>query len=81
MKLYWDAMRVSSGNSFFWETEVPLVLRGEYDPNFTAEMMAKDIQLGRDLGKRFGLPQPFVEKTFETYAEAIDKYGGNEVSS
>jgi 3-hydroxyisobutyrate dehydrogenase len=46
MKLVFDAMRVSSGNSFCWETEVPLVLRGEYDPNFTAEMMAKDISLG-----------------------------------
>merc|ERR1712094_89729 len=32
-------MRVSSGNSFCWETEVPLALKGDYDPNFTAEMM------------------------------------------
>jgi 3-hydroxyisobutyrate dehydrogenase-like beta-hydroxyacid dehydrogenase len=45
-----------------WETEVPLVLKGEYDPNFTAEMMAKDISLGLDLAKRYGVPQPFNEQ-------------------
>ena len=28
MKLVFDAMGVSSGNSFCWETEVPLVLQG-----------------------------------------------------
>lgn len=80
MKLYWDAMRVSSGNSFFFETEVPLVLRGEYDPNFTAEMMAKDIQLGIELGRRFGISQPYVEKVKGTYDEAIDTYGPNQVN-
>ena len=41
MKLVFDAMRVSSGNSFCWETEVPRMLKGDYYPDFTAEMMHK----------------------------------------
>ena len=81
MKLVFDAMRVSSGNSFCWETEVPLVLRGEYDPNFTAEMMAKDISLGIDLGKKYDVPQPMVEKVLERYEEAMGKYGRQEGST
>ena len=81
MKLVFDAMRVSSGNSFCWETEVPLVLRGEYDPNFTATMMLKDISLGLDLAKKYDVPQPFTEKVAARYQEAIDKYGPDEGST
>ena len=81
MKLVFDAMRVSSGNSFMWETEVPLALRGEYDPNFTAEMMAKDISLGLDLGARYGVPQPFNAAVLARYREAIDTFGPGQGST
>lgn len=75
MKLVFDAMRVSSGNSFCWETEVPRMLKGDYYPDFTAEMMLKDVQLGLDLGKRYGVPQPTYEFVAQKYEEAMDKYG------
>ena len=81
MKLVFDAMRVSSGNSFCWETEVPLTLRGEYSPNFMAAMMAKDISLGLDLAERHNVPQPFMEKVLERYQEAMEKYGSEEGST
>ena len=55
MKLVFDAMRVSSGNSFCWETEVPRMLKGDYYPDFTAEMMHKDISLGIQLLDDYGL--------------------------
>ena len=32
LQLVFDAMRVSSGNSFCWETEVPRMLKGDYYP-------------------------------------------------
>ena len=57
MRLVFDAMRVSSGNSFCWETEVPRMLKGDYYPDFTAAMMLKDIELGIALGERYGVPQ------------------------
>lgn len=81
MKLVFDAMRVSSGNSFCWETEVPRMLKGDYYPDFTAEMMHKDISLGSDLGRKYGVPLPmnaFIEKAYEN---AMDKYGRDSGSS
>lgn len=81
MKLVFDAMRVSSGNSFCWETEVPLTLKGEYDPNFTAEMMAKDLSLGLELGKRYGVPQRINQHVADIYQECIEKYGPMEGST
>jgi len=75
MKLVYDAMRVSSGNSFCWETEVPRMLKGDYFPDFTAEMMHKDISLGLDLGKLYGVPQPTYEFIAQKYEEAMTVYG------
>lgn len=81
MKLVFDAMRVSSGNSFCWETEVPRMLKGDYFPDFTAEMMLKDVSLGLDLGKRYGVPQPTYEFVARRYEEAMAAYGRNSGSS
>ena len=81
MKLVFDAMRVSSGNSFCWETEVPLVLTGSYDPNFTARMMHKDISLGLELARRHGVPQPMNELVLARYERAIEAYGEHQGST
>ena len=43
--------------------------------DFTAEMMHKDISLGLDLGKKYGVPQPCYEFVAQKYVEAMDKYG------
>ena len=75
MRLVFDAMRVSSGNSFCWETEVPRMLKGDYYPDFTAEMMLKDISLGLDLGAKYGVPMPTNSFVAAKYEEAMEKYG------
>ena len=75
MKLVFDAMRVSSGNSFCWETEVPRMLKGDYYPDFTAEMMHKDISLGDELGKKYGVPLPMNDFIRRAYEDAMAKYG------
>eukprot|EP00510_Aplanochytrium_minuta_P001532 CAMPEP_0184021018 /NCGR_PEP_ID=MMETSP0954-20121128/9679_1 /TAXON_ID=627963 /ORGANISM="Aplanochytrium sp, Strain PBS07" /LENGTH=380 /DNA_ID=CAMNT_0026302959 /DNA_START=128 /DNA_END=1271 /DNA_ORIENTATION=- len=75
MKLVFDAIRVSAGNSYCWESEVPRMLRGDYYPDFTAEMMAKDISLGLDLGQKYGVPQPTYEYVAGKYEEAMQKFG------
>ena len=81
MKLVFDAMRVSSGNSFCWETEVPRMLRGDYYPDFTADMMAKDISLGLALGEKYGVPHPMTSFTYERYEEAMARFGRDSGSS
>jgi len=81
MKLVFDAMRLSSGNSFCWETEVPRMLKGDYYPDFTAEMMHKDISLGLDLGAKYGVPMPTNTYVARKYEEAMEKYGPDSGSS
>ena len=81
MQLVFDAMRISSGNSFCWETEVPRMLKGDYYPDFTAKMMHKDISLGLDLGKKFGVPSPMTEFIGEKYEDAMAVYGEDSGSS
>jgi 3-hydroxyisobutyrate dehydrogenase len=81
MRLVFDAMRVSSGNSFCWETEVPRMLKGDYYPDFTAKMMHKDIALGLDLGEKYGVPQAMTSFVAEAYEAAMAKYGEESGSS
>lgn len=75
MKLLFDAMRVSSGNSFCWETEFARVVDGTYYPDFTAEMMAKDIELGQGLAKKHGVPMLMHGQVAQIYEMCMAKYG------
>jgi len=75
MKLLFDAMRISSGNSFCWETEFARVIDGSYFPDFTAEMMAKDIELGQDIAKRMGVPMMMHGQVAQIYEMCMAKYG------
>ena len=81
MKTVFDAMRVSSGNSFCWETEVPRMMKGDYYPDFTSKMMHKDITLGLVLGKKFDVHTPTTEYVARKYEEAMEIYGENSGSS
>lgn len=81
LKLVFDAMRISSGNSYCWETEVPRMLKGDYYPDFTSKMMHKDISLGLELAKRYNVPSPSLEFTKEKYEEAMEMYGEDSGSS
>ena len=81
MKLVFDAMRVSSGNSYCWETEVPRMLKGDYYPDFTAEMMHKDISLGLALGQKHKVPQWIGAFTASQYEQAMRVYGKHSGSS
>ncbi len=47
---------MSSGNSFVYETEGPLILNGSYNVNFTMDHEIKDLALFDDLGKGLGVP-------------------------
>eukprot|EP00930_Biecheleria_cincta_P093226 TRINITY_DN8344_c0_g3_i1.p1 TRINITY_DN8344_c0_g3~~TRINITY_DN8344_c0_g3_i1.p1 ORF type:complete len:376 (+),score=60.56 TRINITY_DN8344_c0_g3_i1:78-1205(+) len=75
MKLLFDAVRISSGNSFCWETEFARVADGTYYPDFTAEMMAKDIELGQGLAKKHGVPMLIHGQVAQIYEMCMAKYG------
>mmetsp|Transcript_93634 Transcript_93634/g.166607 ORF Transcript_93634/g.166607 Transcript_93634/m.166607 type:complete len:374 (+) Transcript_93634:67-1188(+) len=75
MKLLFDAVRISSGNSFCWETEFARVADGTYFPDFTAEMMAKDIELGQGLARKHGVPMLIHGQVAQIYEMCMAKYG------
>lgn len=77
----WNAIRYSAGNSFVWETEVPLVMNGTYNPNFSLEFQCKDMCLGENIAQRLGIGIPLNAAAHKVYEEARIKYGNNAPSS
>ena len=76
----YEAIRISSGNSFVHETESQVILNGSRDINFTMDLVCKDIGLFGEVAKRNNVPlelAPMMEKIFE---EGQEKYGSREYS-
>ncbi|MDG1415547.1 MAG: NAD(P)-dependent oxidoreductase, partial [Alphaproteobacteria bacterium] len=51
----YEAIRISSGNSFVHETESQVILNGSRDINFTMDLVRKDIGLFQSIAERAGL--------------------------
>lgn len=52
----YEAIRISSGNSFVHETEDQLILNRSYNINFTMDHEVKDLTLFDDPGKKYDEP-------------------------
>eukprot|EP00041_Stephanoeca_diplocostata_P019280 m.413230 g.413230 ORF g.413230 m.413230 type:complete len:390 (-) comp21264_c0_seq1:210-1379(-) len=76
MSSYFDAVRNSAGNSYVWETEVPLILNQTFDPGFHIDLHCKDWNLGYEMGRKFGVPLQAFGLMEQTYYKAMYKYGG-----
>lgn len=77
LKIAYEAIRASSGNSFVHETESQVILSGSYNIGFTLDLACKDLGFAGQLGHDFGVPlllQHHVEQTFRT---ARDHFGGD----
>ena len=75
-----EAIRISSGNSFVHETESQVILNGSRDISFTMDLVCKDIGLFNDVAKRAGLElelAPLLQSIFE---EGQERYGPRELS-
>ncbi|CAL4076295.1 unnamed protein product [Meganyctiphanes norvegica] len=75
MKTYWEAIRVSSGNSFVWETGVPEVYTAKYDPSFSMELHCKDLQLGHEFAQKFRVPMAMNQLALSIFRQAQYQYG------
>ncbi len=76
----YEAIRISSGNSFVHETESQVILNGSRDISFTMDLVCKDIGLFNDVAKRGGLElelAPLMERIFQ---EGQERYGSRELS-
>ncbi|MGI9338799.1 MAG: NAD(P)-dependent oxidoreductase [Gammaproteobacteria bacterium] len=75
-----EAMRISSGNSFVNETEGQVILNGSRDINFTMDLVVKDLSLFAAVAERAGISLRMLPLVQEIFAEGAKKYGAREWS-
>ncbi len=75
-----EAIKISSGNSFVHETESQVILNGSRDINFTMDLVLKDIGLFDEVAKRAGLDLELSPMLVKMFKDAIAKYGPRELS-
>jgi 3-hydroxyisobutyrate dehydrogenase len=80
MNTTYEAIRISSGNSFVHETESQVILNGSRDISFTMDLVCKDIGLFNDVAKRGGLELELGSLLQEIFEEGQATYGPRELS-
>jgi len=77
LKLAFDVIKASSGNSFVHETEGQVILNGSYNINFTMDLARKDLYFAHQMGREFGVPLELAGLVEQIFARARAQYGGN----
>lgn len=76
----YEAIRISSGNSFVHETESQVILNGSRDINFTMDLVLKDIGLFQSMAEEAGVPLEISPKLIEIFEDGQSRYGEREWS-
>ena len=76
----YEAIRISSGNSFVHETESQVILNGSRDINFTMDLVLKDIGLFDQIARDNDVPLALSPLLVNLFRQAIDTYGPRENS-
>lgn len=76
----YEAIRISSGNSFVHETESQVILNGSRDINFTMDLVLKDIGLFQDIAEDHDVPLTLSPMLVGMFREAISAFGPREYS-
>ncbi len=76
----YEAIRISSGNSFVHETESQVILNGSRDINFTMDLVIKDVGLFDALARQLGVPLELSPLVLEIFRDGARRYGGRELS-
>lgn len=76
----YEAIRISSGNSFVHETESQLILNGSRDIGFTMELVLKDVGLFQKVAEGAGVPLELSPLLIEIFEDGRRRYGGGEWS-
>ncbi|MFK7890411.1 MAG: NAD(P)-dependent oxidoreductase [Granulosicoccus sp.] len=76
----YEAIRVSSGNSFVHETESQVILNGSRDINFTIDLVLKDIGLFQSIADRAGVPLEINPLLIQIMQDGASRYGFREWS-
>lgn len=76
----YEAIRISSGNSFVHETESQVILNGSRDISFTMDLVSKDIGLFQAVADRAGVPLELNPVMIDIFKDGEARYGGRELS-
>ncbi len=76
----YEAIQISSGNSFVHETESQVILNGSRDISFTMDLVVKDVGLFQELADRHDVPLEVSPLLNEIFADGMTRYGPRELS-
>ncbi len=76
----YEAIRISSGNSFVHETESQVILNGSRDISFTMDLVCKDIGLFNEVASRGGLQLELAPLLQQIFEQGQEQYGPRELS-
>lgn len=71
----YEAIRISSGNSFVHETESQMILNGSRDINFTMDLVKKDIGLFQSIADRSGVPLELSPLMISIFEDGMARFG------
>ena len=76
----YEAIRISSGNSFVHETESQVILNGSRDINFTMDLVIKDVGLFDALAREHQVPLELSPLVLEIFRDGARRFGAREFS-
>ena len=76
----YEAIRISSGNSFVHETESKVILNGSRNINFTMDLVVKDISLFQGVADRAGVHLEINPLMIKIFKEGMERHGPREWS-
>ncbi len=76
----YEAIRISSGNSFVHETESQVILNGSRNINFTMDLVKKDLSLFASVADRCSVALELAPVLVDIFDDAAARYGDREWS-
>jgi len=76
----YEAIRISSGNSFVHETESQVILNGSRDINFPLDLVIKDVGLFDRLARDLDVPLEISPLVLSIFEDGLRRYGPREFS-
>jgi 3-hydroxyisobutyrate dehydrogenase len=76
----YQAIRISSGNSFVHETEGQVILNGSRNINFTMDLVLKDLGLFQQVADRRGVDLDLSPLLLEVFRDGQTRFGAREWS-
>jgi len=80
MNIAYEAIRISSGNSFVHETESQVILNGSRDISFTMDLVIKDVGLFDALAQSLEVPVELSPLVLNIFKDGQRRYGPRELS-